>query len=106
MSAILYKQEESSNTNHRCWLLYEVNKYPEVLARLRAEHDAVLGRDPKDAVKVLTQNPNKLYELRYTNAVIKETLRLHVIGQTFRQGGESFSFQANGMRFPTDGCSE
>ncbi|KAI1462167.1 sterigmatocystin biosynthesis P450 monooxygenase StcS [Annulohypoxylon moriforme] len=84
-----------------CWLLWEINKAPEVWPRLRAEHDEVLGPDPHHAVEVLRQNPHKINELRYTTAVVKETLRLHGIGPTFRQGSHEFNFVWEGRQYPT-----
>ncbi|KAI0890248.1 sterigmatocystin biosynthesis P450 monooxygenase StcS [Annulohypoxylon maeteangense] len=83
-----------------CWLLWEVNKIPELWPRLRAEHDEVLGPDPSQAGETLRQNPHKINELRYTAAVVKETLRLRGIGSTFRQASNQFSFVWEGRQYP------
>ncbi|KAH9906073.1 sterigmatocystin biosynthesis P450 monooxygenase StcS [Xylariomycetidae sp. FL2044] len=86
-----------------CWILYEINKYPAVMSAMRAEHDEVLGADPKLAAGLLKQSPHKLNELKYTSAVIKETLRFHNLGATFRQGNPNFHFVVDGEVMPTDG---
>ncbi|EFR05550.1 VerA protein [Nannizzia gypsea CBS 118893] len=87
-----------------CWVFYEIIKYPGVLDKLRAEHDQVLGSDPKAAKKVLQQNAYKINELHYTTAVIKETLRIHSLANTLRQGSPNFNFSLDGVRYPTAGC--
>jgi len=55
------------------------------------------------AAGALTEKPQKLYDLRYTTAVIRESLRLHSIGQSFRLGSSDFNLQADGQQFSTDG---
>lgn len=52
------------------WSLYELGRHPEVVAKLRAELDAV-GPNPDPSV-ILTSSP-------YLDAVAKETIRLHPI---------------------------
>lgn len=89
-----------------CWTLYEVNKYDNVQEALRAEHDEVLGADPHGAADMLRSHPYKIKELRYTTAVVKETLRLHALSETFRKGTPGFDFRINGRSFPTEGCSK
>ncbi|KAM5492341.1 hypothetical protein McaMca56_007179 [Microsporum canis] len=87
-----------------CWVFYEINKYPDILQILRTEHDQVLGPDPKSAKRVLQESPHKLNELNYTAAVIKETLRMHSLANTLRQGSPNFNFSLDGMQYPTDDC--
>jgi cytochrome P450 len=74
----------------------------DVLKRMRSEHDEVLGPDPKEARNVLSAQPYKLKDLRYTAAVIKESLRIHALGQTHREGSPNFSFSVDGTFYPTD----
>ncbi len=64
-----------------CWMLKLLQDNPECFAKLRAEHDAVLGPDPSQAADALTRSPHLLYALPYTLAVIKETLRLHPLAR-------------------------
>ncbi|KAM5448689.1 hypothetical protein MaudCBS49596_005195 [Microsporum audouinii] len=87
-----------------CWVFYEINKYFDILQKLRTEHDQVLGPDPKSAKRVLQESPHKLNELNYTAAVIKETLRMHSLANTLRQGSPNFNFSLDGMQYPTDDC--
>ncbi|KAI0409329.1 cytochrome P450 [Xylaria palmicola] len=87
-----------------CWTFYEANKHNAVLEALRSEHDEVLGADFHRARDVLLSQPYKIKELRYTTAVVKETLRLHALSETFRQGSVSFDFKIDGKSFPTEGC--
>jgi cytochrome P450 len=77
-----------------------------VLAKLRAEHDQVLGSDPNQAADTLRQFPYKLSELVYTTGVVKETLRLHAPATTFRRGSPNFDLVDHvddGRRYPTTG---
>lgn len=84
-----------------CWLLYEINKSPEVLDQLRIEHDQVFGSNPEHAVEILTQEPYKLNLLNYTTAAIKESLRMHPLASTHRQGSKSFNFSLQETIYPT-----
>lgn len=88
----------------RCWVLYEITKSPEVLRQLRAEHDEVLGSDVQLAAQILSAEPHKLNSLRYTTAVVKESLRLHPLGSTHRRGSRGFSFVCDGTTYPSDGA--
>jgi len=49
---------------------------PSTLAKVRAEHDQVLGTDPAQAAERIRASPHLLNQLPYTSAIIKETLRL------------------------------
>ncbi|KAI0096749.1 vera protein [Nemania sp. FL0031] len=78
--------------------------HPECLAKLRAEHDAVLGPDPNLAVDTLKESPHLLYSLPYTLGVIKETLRLNPLAATIRTASPGFHLTAPGspFRYPVD----
>ena len=56
------------------FLTYEVLKHPDVLSKLRAEIDEVLGDQPI--------TPNNISEMPYTVAVMREVLRIHPPGVT------------------------
>ncbi|KAI1424198.1 vera protein [Xylaria sp. FL1777] len=88
-----------------CFMAKHLQDNPECMAKLRAEHDAVLGSDPSQAADVLTQSPHLLYALPYTLGVIKETLRLNPVAATLRQPPPGFSLTAPGssVRYPIDG---
>lgn len=82
-----------------------LGKHPNVLARVRAEHDAVLGRNPSEAGSRLTETPQLLNQLPYTVAAIKEALRIYPVVAALRVGQLGFSLVAeNGQRFPTENC--
>ncbi|KAI2603772.1 cytochrome P450 [Hypoxylon sp. NC1633] len=85
-----------------CWVLYEITKSPEILRQIRAELDEVLGSDVQLAAQVLSLEPHKLNSLRYTTAVIKESLRLHPLGSTHRRGSRGFGIICDGVTYPTD----
>jgi hypothetical protein len=78
---------------------------PRTLAIARAEHDAVLGTDPADAMARLTADPQLLNQMPYSAAVIRETLRLFPVAATARQGSKDFflTHPDTGKRYPTDG---
>ncbi|XXH01371.1 hypothetical protein Hte_007731 [Hypoxylon texense] len=90
-----------------CYMAKELQDRPACLARLREEHDAVLGPDPDAAAAVLSASPHVLYALPYTLAVVKETLRLHPLAATVRTAAASpgFALAAPGSprRYPMDG---
>ncbi|KAI3325399.1 vera protein [Xylariaceae sp. AK1471] len=88
-----------------CFMTKVLQDNPECLAKLRAEHDAVLGPDLSQAVDVLRQSPHLLYSLPYTLGVIKETLRLNPLAATLRTAPPGFCLTAPGSetRYPMDG---
>lgn len=88
-----------------CWMFKLLQDNPACLARLRSEHDEILGPDPCHAARILRDSPQVLNNLTYTQAVIKETLRLHVIAFTGREGETGFSLSAPGSNtaYPTEG---
>ncbi|KAF2726486.1 cytochrome P450 [Polyplosphaeria fusca] len=82
-------------------LLY---KHPEVLKRLREEHDAVLG-PTADVPSRLASKPRLLNQLTYTLASIKEALRIYPTVSTIRNGEPDLHLSGpDGRRFPTENC--
>ncbi|KAI0011012.1 cytochrome P450 [Xylariaceae sp. FL0662B] len=85
---------------------YILSKHPEVAAKLRAEHDEVLGSRPADAADLITADPTLLNKMPYTIAVIKEMLRLYPpVGGTIRESspGHFLTHPESGVRYPTNG---
>lgn len=79
--------------------------YPEVVRRLREEHDAHFVADLQGTVQQLVERPSKTNDLEYTSAVIKETLRFFPIGFTIRQAPAGVKhLDWNGRRWPVKKC--
>ncbi|KAI1807525.1 cytochrome P450 [Daldinia bambusicola] len=84
-----------------CYLIW---KHPEVLAKLRAEHDEVFGRNIAACPDIITENPSILNSLPYTLAVIKETLRLFPPASGIRMGCKDLVLKGrDGTEYPTEG---
>lgn len=68
-----------------CYAAYMLSKHPACLARIRQEHDTILGpvADAPDRIK---NDPYILNKLDYTHAVIRETLRLWPAASSVRTG--------------------
>lgn len=88
------------------YCIHNLSKNPEALARMRAEHDAVLGPNPSAAADRIIQNPALLNALPYTTAVIKESMRSFPQAQGIREGSPDLVLTNDrGESFPTDGFS-
>ena len=87
-----------------CYSLYLLSVYPDILSRVRAEHDIVLGTDPSQAASRISEDPYLLNKLPYTTAAIKESMRLFPAASTTRSGEPSFviSDPRNGLHYPAD----
>ncbi|KAK1722700.1 cytochrome P450 [Colletotrichum acutatum] len=68
-----------------------LSQHPEVLARVRAEHDDVFGPDLGATAGLIASQPKLLNQLPYTTAVIKESLRIYPPGATQRLGNRDFN---------------
>jgi cytochrome P450 len=66
------------------YCLMELINHPDVMDRIRAEHDDVLDKDLDETIDMLGNQPQKMNALPLTNAVIKEVLRLYAPGSTVR----------------------
>jgi cytochrome P450 len=75
-----------ANATVLCYCFHYLSKNPEALARLRAEHDDVLGKDAAAAGSRLTEDACLVNRLPYTLAVIKEVMRLFPPACGDRQG--------------------
>ena len=96
---------ETSSTTI-CMCINSLTEHPEYLARLRAEHDTVFGTDISTShiMSIIQQEPERLNQLPYTLAVIKETLRLYAPVSGIRQGTAEVSLpDDSGKLFPTAG---
>ncbi|KAI1775362.1 vera protein [Hypoxylon cercidicola] len=107
IKAFLFAGEDTTATTI-CFLFKRLQDSPACLARMRGEHDRVLGADPDGAAAALAANPHLLHGLPYTLAVIKETLRLHPLASTARQAPPGFALNLPGLgggatRYPLEG---
>ncbi|KAL4801043.1 N-alkane-inducible cytochrome P450, partial [Aspergillus venezuelensis] len=87
------------------YALYLLSKHPDILAKIRAEHDEVLGRDLSNTATLVAEKPESIYKLPYTLAVIKETLRLFAPANGLREGRPDVTLRdkKTGTTYPTDG---
>lgn len=90
-----------------CWAIHLLQKHPEALESLRAEHDAVFGSDAQMATHKLHQDPALINSFPYTTGVIKETLRLYPSIITSRKGSKGLNLvnvpSYPGPSFPIEG---
>lgn len=85
---------------------YLLSKHPASLERLLAEHDAVFGAEPAEALAQIHADPHKLNQLPYTTALIKETIRLFPPSGSMRVGRRgAYLVDETGRRYPTENCS-
>lgn len=90
----------SSTMTSLCYILW---KHPDVLAKLRTEHDEVFGRNIEACPERIVENPSILNSLPFTNAVIKETMRLFPAAGGVRQGCKGLVIRgSDGMEYPTE----
>jgi cytochrome P450 len=86
------------------YCLYNLYRFPETLARLRAEHDSVFGADLSTVTAQILASPAILNSLPYTQAVIKESLRLFPPANGIRYGSRDLVLKdAKGNTHPTEG---
>lgn len=78
-----------------------LSTHPEVVKRLRAEHDRVFSPSIEETYSMLENDPSKLNELELTGNVLKETMRFFPIGHTARAGRTTNDFlEWKGTRYP------
>lgn len=76
-----------------------LSKAPHIVDKLRQEHSQQVGRHPQTT---LLGNPGILLKLPYTEGVIKEALRLYVIGSSLRMGPPGATLCHQGRHLPID----
>ncbi|KAL7628326.1 hypothetical protein AAE478_002526 [Parahypoxylon ruwenzoriense] len=88
------------------YVYYLLGKHPDKLAKLRAEHDEVLGLDRAVAADLIRADPTLLNKMPYTIAVLREALRLFPpVGGSIRESppGHFLTHPETGVRYPTHG---
>ncbi|GJC77711.1 putative sterigmatocystin biosynthesis P450 monooxygenase stcS [Colletotrichum liriopes] len=95
-----------STASAAVYCLHNICSRPEVLARVRAEHDDVFGTDFRSTPAKIVENPALLNALPYTTACIKESLRMFPPAGGIRQGcADLVLHDAEGNAYPTDGIA-
>ena len=99
----LFAGTDSTSTT-ACYLYHILSEEPDVVKKLRAEHESVLGSNI-DTASTITSQPKLLNHVPYTTAVIKETLRLFPPLSSTRAGEAGFSASDDdGRQYPTENC--
>ena len=90
-----------TTTDTICYLLMLLSTHPAIVQKLREEHARVFASSFSESISILRDNPQKLVEMEYTAAVIKETLRLFPVGFGPRAGAsEDATITYNGAKYP------
>jgi cytochrome P450 len=92
MKSFLFAGHDTSSSTV-CFIYNMLNFHPEALAKVREEHDRVIG-PASSAAETIKNNPQLLNELPYTTAVIKGTLthcshKFDVIRLMFRRNSQT-----------------
>lgn len=98
--------DTTSSTLLYCYFV--LSHHPEVLAKVRAEHDTVFGSDYsiEHSSQMIAGEPALLNQIPYTLAFIKEVLRLFPPAGSMREGGPNFTLtDEQGRQYPTEGCN-
>lgn len=101
----LFAGHDSTATS-LCYSYHLLSQHPEALERIRAEHDEVFGTDVSTTAAQLLEHPQKINMLPYTNAVIKEAMRLWPAAAGIRTGtSETVLRDDDGKEYPTEGTA-
>jgi hypothetical protein len=96
-----------STSSTICYMMHLLSTHPDALSRVRGEHDAVFGRDLAKVPDLLAAQPQRLNELPYSLAAIKETTRLFLAASAMRYGRPGVDLVGDGngavarRRYPT-----
>ncbi|KAL9039599.1 MAG: hypothetical protein Q9180_002430 [Flavoplaca navasiana] len=97
----LFSGHETTSSTF-CYIFYVLATKPDVLKRIRLEHNSVFGLDPQEALDLIRADLYLLIQLPYTLAVIKEVLRLYPAVSRTRIGEPGFDvIDYAGRHFPT-----
>ncbi|CAN9110826.1 unnamed protein product [Alternaria alternata] len=76
-----------------CFGAMMLSVHPEVVQKMREEHDRVFTPGIEATYEMLKTDPYRVNELTYTNHVVKEILRFFPIGNTARKGIDTLKYQ-------------
>lgn len=100
--------DTTSSTLLYCYLM--LAQHPEVLAKVRAEHDSVFGPSSSSSSiehcrQAIYADPTLLNKIPYTAAFTKEVLRVFPPAGSLRQGRRDIILQDEaGTQYPTEKC--
>ncbi|KAL6904557.1 cytochrome P450 [Trichoderma evansii] len=93
-----------TTTDTSSYILMLLSVFPDVLQKLREEHDQVFDKDHNKTVQMLQEQPGLIRNLVYTTAVINETLRMFNVGMTVRAAPSNMpSMEYKGRSYPIKG---
>ena len=76
------------STDLEKWTIYLLSRHPDVLEKVRQEHNQVFGPDPDAVIEKLRADPHLINALPYTTAVIKEDMRMFAGASSIREADE------------------
>ncbi|KAI9816736.1 MAG: hypothetical protein M1826_001734 [Phylliscum demangeonii] len=88
-----------------CYVYHLLSQHADALRRVRHEHHAILGPGVRQRAQRIASQPHLLHQLPYTQAVIKETLRLYPPASAMREGLPHVVLTGpDGRSYPTEHC--
>ncbi|KAL4789185.1 cytochrome P450 [Aspergillus venezuelensis] len=91
LKTFVFAGHDTSSTTI-CYVYHLLSRHPEALAKIRAEHDEVLGSDVDNAAESLRTDNQLVNRLPYTAAVTKEAMRLYPAAGSLRRGDDRTVF--------------
>ncbi|MCJ1420219.1 hypothetical protein MMC32_006576 [Xylographa parallela] len=89
-----------------CYAFYLLSANPSALEQIRTEHASIFGTDLSTLPSLVSEQPHLLNQLPYTNAVLKETMRLFPGASAIRDGAPGVDLvDDDGNRYPTEGMN-
>ncbi|KAI0156745.1 cytochrome P450 [Hypoxylon sp. FL1284] len=93
---------QGTTVDSLCFTFMMLSTHPEVLQKVREEHDAVFGETVEATLQTLEASPRKLEELPYSTAVLKEALRMFPINFSVKQAKPGATATYQGRKYPID----
>jgi cytochrome P450 len=92
-----------TTTDTTCFTYMLLSAFPDVVRKLREEHDRVFAPGIDATYDILCAEPYRLNSLEYTTNVIKESLRLYPVGCTARREQTEGFIPYDGQQYTTKG---
>ncbi|KAI1768947.1 cytochrome P450 [Hypoxylon sp. FL1150] len=93
---------QGTTVDSLCFTYMMLATHPEILQKVREEHDAIFGKSVEATLQALEESPRKLEELTYSAAVLKEALRMFPIGFSMKQAKPGATVTYQGRKYPID----